>query len=112
MNDHSVDPQSACSDSAHSDVRSNNAATDAGLCLTKLANLPYDTLVDCEALGGCLAVSTRTLRRMVGRGQIPKGLLLGGRRMWMAGKVVDYLREMSERQEAVAKTQAARLAVV
>jgi len=68
-----------------------------GVCLTELAGLPDAALVDERALAACLRTSTRTLRRMVHRGEIPQGLKLGGRRMWLAGKVRNYLSEQAER---------------
>ena len=69
----------------------------AGFCTKKLAELPAAALLDECALAGCLAVSTRTLRRMTGRGQLPPGMKLGGRRIWMAGKVIEFLTIEADR---------------
>jgi len=45
------------------------------------------------ALG--LGVTPRTIRRMTERGEIPKPLLLGGRRVWQVGTLVEYLHAKS-----------------
>jgi len=87
----------------------NNAV---GLCVTQLAELPAESLLDSAALARCLSVSTRTLRRMAGRGELPKGIKLGGRRVWIAGKILEFLAHRADRHAAEAKKVAARLAVV
>jgi predicted DNA-binding transcriptional regulator AlpA len=66
--------------------------------LSKDPGLQADDLMDSVELSRFLSVSTRTLRRMVSRGELPNGMKLGGRRVWIAGKVLTYLNEEAERQ--------------
>lgn len=68
-----------------------------GFCTARLAELPAAALLDGLALANCLNVSTRTLQRMTRRGQLPPGVKLGGRRIWMAGKVLEYLAAEADR---------------
>jgi hypothetical protein len=93
------------SESEISGQRSIDGAHEAenGLCTSKLAVLPAATILDARALADCLAVSPRTLRRMVGRGQMAPGVKLGGRRVWMAGKVIEFLTDEADRLMASTK---------
>jgi predicted DNA-binding transcriptional regulator AlpA len=79
------------------------ASTEEGVFLTKLAGLPEGTLLNATALAECLSVSTRTLQRMVKHGQVPDGVKLGGRRVWMAGKVRGFLGDRSDRMAQAAR---------
>ena len=63
----------------------------APLVSIELAQCPAEAVLDQPALAAMLAVSPRTLRRMITRFEIPPGVKLGGRRVWLAGKVRDYL---------------------
>ena len=98
-----------CADSAHSANLASGGSADLGLCLTMLAELPGDAMLDSVALSRYLSVSTRTLRRMVGRGELPQGVQLGGRRIWLAGKIRDYVRNAADRQAARAKRLASNM---
>ena len=68
-----------------------------GICLTGLAANPQYTLLDEHALAKMLKVSDRTVQRMVLRGQLPAGIKLGSRRMWMVGKLIEFLGAESDR---------------
>jgi predicted DNA-binding transcriptional regulator AlpA len=77
--------------------------------LMGLAGLPTNTLLGEKALAAVLDVSTRTLHRMVVRGQMPQGVKLGGRRVWMAGKVIEYLSAEAERLAMEARKRSFRM---
>jgi hypothetical protein len=74
---------------------------------TRLADLPHDTLLDSGALAELFGLSPRTLRRMVSRYELPPGIYVGGRKLWIAGKVLEYL---VERAESLARDSAKRMA--
>lgn len=65
--------------------------------ITSLAELPEGSILDETALASALKVSTRTLRRMVARFEVPPGVKLGGRKVWIAGKVLEYLTVRAEK---------------
>ena len=83
-----------------------------GRSLGDLARKPAGTLMDERALADCLDVSPRTLRRMVKRGQLPNGIKLGGRRMWLAEKVLQFLNDRADELAGEAKKTASRLKFV
>jgi len=60
-------------------------------------------------LAGHFQVSTRTIRRMVAHGQIPEGVKIGGRRVWIVGKVIEYVTVEAERLAVEARRRALRL---
>ena len=66
------------------------------LVSTDLALYAPETILDQAALGAALGVSPRTLRRMVARLEIPPGLPLGGKKVWLAGKVREFLALRAE----------------
>ena len=70
-----------------------------GLVLCRLAELPGEALVDADALGGALAVSARTVQRLVGQGHLPPGVELGGRTVWIVGRVLAWLAGRAEQAE-------------
>lgn len=85
-------------DKGHGTVTSEEALSQrSGLHLRGLAMLCEGTMLDEKALAECLGTSPRTLRRMVRRGEIPQGIKLGGRRLWVVGKVREYLAEQADR---------------
>ena len=69
---------------------------DAPFVSTVLAAYPADTVLDQQALALALGVSSRTIRRMVSRYELPPGLALGGRKVWLAQKVREYLNSRAE----------------
>ena len=69
------------------------AAQTKGVILSGLAQMHPGTLLDETALAQALEVSKRTLRRMVGRCELPPGIPFAGRRRWIAGKVVAHIEQ-------------------
>ena len=64
-----------------------------------LARLPEKTLVDESSLAAALKVTSRTVRRMVTRFELPPPVQLGGRSVWMVGKVLQHIESALERAE-------------
>lgn len=58
-----------------------------------------------------LGCAGRTLQRMVARFELPPPIRLGGRAVWFAGNVKDWLRKDAERKAADAANEAKRLKV-
>lgn len=81
------------------------------LALDGLAKAQPGTLLNEHAMAECLAVSPRTLRRMVQRGQLPNGIKLGGRRMWVTEKVMEFLVDQSNELAQEARRLAHRYKV-
>lgn len=79
------------------------------LISTQLGRYPPETLLDQEALAQALDVSPRTLRRMVARFELPPGMTLGGRKVWIVRKVLEYLTERAEELARKAGQAAAKL---
>ena len=77
---------------------------------TDLARLPREALLDQRSLAGALHVSPRTLRRMVTRFEVPPGVKLGARRIWIAGKVLEYLERRAEELASSASANERRVA--
>ena len=77
---------------------------------TNLAQYPPGTLLSEESLANALKVSARTLRRMVARYELPPGIRLGGRKVWVVEKVREYLADRAERlaKEAARKDEQIR----
>jgi len=91
-----------------SDDRTSEIAAAGGI-VTALAELPGGTLLDEKALAGAFGVSTRTLRRMVGRYELPPGVKFGGRKVWLAGKVLAYMEERADRLAVKAAKEAEKI---
>ena len=85
-------------------------APGAGMLVDVLARLPDKSILDETRLAGILAVSGRTVRRMVKRGELPPAVPLGGRSVWLAGRVLGYLERQAERAEREAEREARRIA--
>ena len=62
------------------------------IVLTKLAELPPDALLDEAALADALSLSTRSIRNLVDRRELPEPFQLCGKR-WRAGTVCEFLTE-------------------
>ena len=75
----------------------------------ELARMHYNTMLDEEGLAKRLKVSTRTLRRMVQRYELPAGTPLGRKSIWVVGQVLDFLKERMQRKIEVAHKQYAKL---
>jgi predicted DNA-binding transcriptional regulator AlpA len=67
--------------------------------LRRLAELPGEALIDADALGTALAVSARTVQRLVGQRHLPPGVELGGRTVWIVGRVLAWLAGRAEQAE-------------
>jgi hypothetical protein len=80
----------------------------AGQFMRGLADVPPGTLLDEQALATSLHLSPRTVRRLVGRGQLPPGVKLGGRRIWVAGRVIDFVMAEADRLAAATRRVAIR----
>ncbi len=68
-------------------------------------------LITKQELAQCLGCSDRTLQRMVDRFEIPPPMTLGGRKIWIIGKVRAWFTDAAERREAEALKEARRLRV-
>ncbi len=68
-------------------------------------------LITKRELCRCLDCSERTLQRMVERFEIPPPMTLGGRKVWIVGKVRAWFADAAERREAEAVKEARRLHV-
>ncbi len=68
-------------------------------------------LITKQELAQCLGCSDRTLQRMVERFEIPPPMTLGGRKVWIIGKVRAWFTDAAERREAEALKEARRLRV-
>jgi predicted DNA-binding transcriptional regulator AlpA len=101
-----------CDREGGAEVVAPSVGVSEGYCVTALALLPANTLMDDRALATSLRISTRTLSRMVVKGQLPNGVKLGGRRVWMAGKIVEYISAAADRLAAEARRQSIRFAGV
>jgi len=66
-------------------------------------------LITKRELGKCLDCSERTLQRMVERFELPPPMTLGGRKVWIVGKIRAWLTDAAERREAEALKEARRL---
>jgi predicted DNA-binding transcriptional regulator AlpA len=59
--------------------------------LLGLAELDPKAMVDQAALAELLGVSSRTIRQMVKRFEIPPPIRLNSRSVWFVGKVLEHL---------------------
>lgn len=71
-----------------------------------LANLPADALIDEVALARAFGVSTRTVRRMVSRYELPPPIRVAGRSIWISSNVIAWLKDMAEKAEKNARKAA------
>ena len=65
--------------------------------VTELAELPREAYIDIRALARILGRSVRSVERAVRRGELPPPFRFMGKRVWMAGVIVDH---MAARQQA------------
>ncbi len=68
-------------------------------------------LITKQELCRCLHCSERTLQRMVERFEIPPPMTLGGRKVWIVGKIRGWFADAAERQATEAVKEARRLRV-
>jgi predicted DNA-binding transcriptional regulator AlpA len=86
------------------ECRCNRVATGA-----MLHEIPDSALLDLPGLALALGCCERTARRMLARRQLPPGIRLGGRNVWYAGRVRQYLEVRMEEAEKAALRERARL---
>ena len=96
---------SNCPDGSHPAV---DSMDQPGVIMRVLAELPHNTILDEARLAHLLHVTPRTVRRMVGRFELPPPVSLGGKSVWMAGRVLDYIDSAAERRQREAERQARR----
>ena len=80
-----------------------------GVVIIKLAQLPERAILDERALAAALGVSKRTVRRMVGRYELPPPISFSGRSAWQVGKVLAWFEARAERAARDAERNARRL---
>lgn len=68
-----------------------------GVVISSLADLPERAILDETALADALGVKTRTIRRMVQRGELPPGILFAGRATWQAGAILRWFEARAEK---------------
>ena len=76
-----------------------------GLLIDELARMPEKAVLDATRLAAILRVETRTLRRMVSRGELPPSVPFSGHSVWLAGRVLAHLEAAAEREEKEAEKQ-------
>ena len=79
-----------------------------GVCITALAELPEKALLDETALAAALGCCKRTIRRMVGRYELPPPVRFAGRSTWQAGAVLRWFEAAADRKAREAERAAAR----
>lgn len=98
-------------DAAESDTSDDSELTvdpmgGPGVIMRVLAELPEKTILDEARLAHLLHVTPRTVRRMVGRFELPPPVSLGGKSVWMAGRVLGHIDAAAERRQREAERQA------
>lgn len=81
-----------------------------GILVDELAKLPERSILDEGRLAGILNISSRTLRRMVARGELPPPIPLGGRSVWLSDRLLSYLNSAAEKAEKAVSEEAKRIA--
>ena len=79
-----------------------------GSVMDGLARMETRTMLNETALAHELGVSTRTVRRLVTRNELPPGVKLGARRVWLAGDVLGHVQRRADRAARVAERTARR----
>lgn len=77
-----------------------------GILITELAILPEKTILDEARLGSILGVTTRTVRRMVARHELPPPIPFAGRSTWLAGRVLAHIEAKAEQAARTAERRA------
>jgi len=80
-----------------------------GLLIETLALLPPMAIIDEARLAEEFGVTSRTIRRMVSRFELPPPISLAGRSVWIAGRVLNHLDAAAERTQQLADKQAKQL---
>lgn len=91
-------------------MNTNNTNTNTASAATiSLAGFADGDLITKRELCKCLNCSDRTLQRMVERFELPPPMTLGGRKVWIVGKIRAWFAEAAGRMEAEALKEARRL---
>ena len=69
----------------------------------ELGELPPGAIVTEEALARMFGVTRRTVRRMVGRFELPPPIRLSGRSVWLVGRILSHIEAAAERAEREAQ---------
>jgi len=77
--------------------------------IDSLARLPAQSILDERGLSAALAVTPRTIRRMVRRHELPPGIPFAGKTVWLAGKVLGFVEAKLEQAAKEAEQEANRL---
>ena len=64
---------------------------DSGMMIDELARLPSKTILDEARMASLLGVTERSIRRTVERGELPPGISLGKRTVWLSDRVLNYV---------------------
>ena len=92
-------------------VTSLDTAKVAPAATISLGGFADGDMITNQELGECLNCSDRTLQRMVERFEIPPPMTLGGRKVWIVGKIRAWFAYAAERKETEALKEARRLRV-
>ena len=77
--------------------------------ITQLAELPQDSVINETALAEIFGVDKRTIRRMVGRFEIPPPEKIAGQSRWLSGMILRYFKAKLERKSKEAERKAMQL---
>lgn len=86
------------------DQHKTEESTNNGACV-EFANLPPNAHIDLRTLAKMLKRSTKSVQRAVRRGDLPAPFKFLGKLTWMAGVIVEHLKQ---KQEAVLHVAARR----
>ncbi|MCK4670761.1 MAG: hypothetical protein KAT43_06170 [Nanoarchaeota archaeon] len=91
--------------------KSSNSREDQrkGLLIDVLGKLGEKTILDEAKLASILGVTSRTVRRMVSRFEIPPPISLGGRSVWFVGRLLAHIDAAAERAEREAARHAKKI---
>ena len=92
-------------------IVTNHEANAPSIASISLGGFADGDMITKRELCRRLGCSDRTLQRMVERFEIPPGMTLGGRKVWIVGKVRAWFADAAERREAEALKEARRLRV-
>lgn len=81
------------------------------LCITDFASLPEGTIIDQAKLAEILGVTTRTVRRMVSRHEIPPAVSYSGHKVWLVGKLQQHLADRLRAAEISAEKSRKRIEI-
>ena len=77
--------------------------------LGDLASMEPLTPLDKAQLAAHLCVDKRTIDNMCDRHELPPPVALGNRKIWLAGKILEFLADRADQEAAQAKRMTARI---